>query len=348
MDAAGTNQGWEEGTMRITESTVAMVSQHSFSQRTKLFESTRLWGREGPVELEGDIRWTEQKGDRLELSEEAKKILATIRERNAKTGPEKVQTDEVNESQASDGEGEVFTLSDIDRRKIRLIEQFLAILTGKKVKIKVMDEVRIPKQLPLELPDEGIVAEQDQPRREGWGFEYHRTETYYEREQLSFTAQGQVRTADGKTITFDVQLNMSREFMSSNSVLIKAGDALIDPLVINYDGLAAELTENKFAFDINADGTLENISFLQPGSGFLVLDLNGDGVINDGSELFGPQTGDGFAELAAYDLDGNGWIDEGDEVYVRCTPCQDKYFSFLSEPDNSIRTFFFFGQAAIL
>jgi hypothetical protein len=40
-----------------------------------------------------------------------------------------------------------------------------------------------------------------------------------------------------------------------------------------------------------------------------------DGRVNDGRELFGPITGDGFAELAAYDDDGNNWIDENDGIY---------------------------------
>ena len=50
-------------------------------------------------------------------------------------------------------------------------------------------------------------------------------------------------------------------------------------------------------------------------SAFLALDRNGDGIINNGSELFGPQSGQGFDELAAFDGDGNGWIDEADSVY---------------------------------
>jgi hypothetical protein len=62
---------------------------------------------------------------------------------------------------------------------------------------------------------------------------------------------------------------------------------------------------------------MNQISFVGSGSGFLCLDLNGDGRINDGSELFGPRTGNGFAELAAYDEDGNGWIDEADSIYER-------------------------------
>lgn len=30
-------------------------------------------------------------------------------------------------------------------------------------------------------------------------------------------------------------------------------------------------------------------------------------MINDGNELFGPQTGDGFAQMATHDEDNNGW-----------------------------------------
>ncbi|MEY2633253.1 MAG: hypothetical protein RIR00_1907, partial [Pseudomonadota bacterium] len=44
---------------------------------------------------------------------------------------------------------------------------------------------------------------------------------------------------------------------------------------------------------------------------------NGDGRVNDGRELFGPQSGDGYTELAALDEDKNGWIDEGDSAYSR-------------------------------
>ena len=59
----------------------------------------------------------------------------------------------------------------------------------------------------------------------------------------------------------------------------------------------------------------EYISQLSAGSGYLALDKNGDGEINDGSELFGTASGDGFADLAQYDSDGNGWIDEADEIF---------------------------------
>ena len=48
---------------------------------------------------------------------------------------------------------------------------------------------------------------------------------------------------------------------------------------------------------------------------FLALYKNNDGVINDGNELFGTKSGDGFKDLERYDEDGNGWIDEGDSVF---------------------------------
>ena len=91
----------------------------------------------------------------------------------------------------------------------------------------------------------------------------------------------------------------------------------MDPLVINFGGSSAELTAQKYSFDLNSDGRNENISFVSNGSGFLVLDKNQDGVINNGKEMFGPSTGSGFFELKSYDDDGNNWIDENDSIYNR-------------------------------
>ena len=96
---------------------------------------------------------------------------------------------------------------------------------------------------------------------------------------------------------------------------IRDSAKLKDPLVLNFNGNAAELTTTRFSFDIDSDGQQDQIAFTGPNSGFLALDRNNDGVINNGSELFGPTTGQGFAELAAYDQDGNQWIDENDSIY---------------------------------
>jgi hypothetical protein len=110
---------------------------------------------------------------------------------------------------------------------------------------------------------------------------------------------------------------MSREFAARNEVHFAAGNAAIDPLVINFDGHAPGLTDTKYQFDLDSDGTQDQISFVEEGSGFLALDLNNDGTVNNGKELFGPNTGNGFSELEAYDSDGNDWIDESDPIYQR-------------------------------
>ena len=60
---------------------------------------------------------------------------------------------------------------------------------------------------------------------------------------------------------------------------------------------------------------MEEIATLSSNSAYLALDRNQDGIINNGSELFGPQSGNGFKELAKYDDDGNGFIDASDRIY---------------------------------
>lgn len=138
----------------------------------------------------------------------------------------------------------------------------------------------------------------------------------YEAERTSFATEGKVITASGKEITFNVEVEMSRTFYEKTSTVIDLGAVkLTDPLVINLDTEAASVSDQKFYFDLDADGHEEQISRLDAGSGFLALDRNGDGIINDGSELFGTASGNGFADLAQYDQDGNGWIDEADEIF---------------------------------
>ncbi len=142
--------------------------------------------------------------------------------------------------------------------------------------------------------------------------------TYSENETTNFNAKGSVVTADGREIDFNIGLEMSRSFtQTAGSYIDFTQPVLCDPLVINLDSNISAVSDQKFFFDLDGDGTEEEISQLNSGSGFLALDQNGDGVINDGSELFGTTSGNGFADLAAYDQDGNGWIDEADAIFQR-------------------------------
>lgn len=145
---------------------------------------------------------------------------------------------------------------------------------------------------------------------------YENMYTYEENETTTFSTQGTVRTADGREIGFGIDVTMSRSFYEQYTTkYTRAVPNYLDPLVINLDGNVTNITDQKFFFDLDCDGKEDEISTLGSGSGFLALDKNGDGVINDGSELFGAKSGNGFHELATFDLDGNGWIDEADEIF---------------------------------
>lgn len=147
---------------------------------------------------------------------------------------------------------------------------------------------------------------------------YTQETLHVEREQTAFSTVGTVRTADGREISFNVEVGMSREFQEYfREDLELASFKMCDPLVINLDSNVTGLSDQKFFFDIDGDGEKDEVSGLESGSGYLALDKNGDGTINDGKELFGTASGDGFADLAQYDEDGNGWIDENDSVWSK-------------------------------
>ena len=138
-----------------------------------------------------------------------------------------------------------------------------------------------------------------------------------ESESTTFATKGIVQTADGRSIDFNMEVSMSRAFMQETNLLEVKDYIKTDPLMINLDTNIGSVSDQKFFFDLDSDGKEEQISFAGKGSGFLALDKNGDGKINDGSELFGTSSGDGFKDLAEYDEDGNGWIDEKDSIFNR-------------------------------
>ena len=153
-----------------------------------------------------------------------------------------------------------------------------------------------------------------------WETRFTHTQIQYEGESLAFFSRGKLFTEDGRAIEFDLSLEMERSFLSrtQQELLIQGVRekvTLVDPLMVNLAGGIPGLSNTRFEFDLDKDGENEILHTAAAGSGFLALDLNGDGVINDGGELFGPATGNGFAELGQWDVDGNQWIDENDPVF---------------------------------
>lgn len=290
--------------MKIAESSIVMSSSRLYTENYEKSERLKYWvGDQEPSDSGNGqnsnrtvLTSSEQQGYKLEISEWAKSMISDL-----KTG----EVSEIEEQDLATTKEEL---------KIQMIEKFIETLTGKKIKLKVPQKLEIKENDCPEIQVQNP-AQQGQPRRAGWGLRYDFHERYQESEITKFNADGIIKTADGKEIKISLDVSMSREFMSQTDIHAVAGDAKIDPLVINYSGHSANITQTKYSFDIDSNGDAEQISFAGEGSGFLALDKNGDGKINDGSELFGPQSGNGFEDLAQYDGDNNGWIDENDSIY---------------------------------
>jgi len=161
-------------------------------------------------------------------------------------------------------------------------------------------------------------------------------EKYEEHESLDFSSKGQIKTDKG---CLDINLNfsMSRSFAVENRIDLYT---TFDPLVINLDGEIPDLLSDTFSFDLDNDGESDQISMLGAGSGFLALDKNLDGIINQGSELFGTLTGNGFGELSTYDDDKNNWIDENDSIF-------DKLQIWLKNEDTNEKELVGLGEVGI-
>lgn len=276
--------------MIIANAQISMVAQHEYHEQHSLRETASLWI--GPVEA---------------AAEPVSKPLASVNVDLSKAGSllaryQHAQTLDLN--------------SDLDSRSrlnLMILEAIFEAASGRTLVAKEPKEVT-DEEGPKELHVETSLPSRRFREANANDVVYQRHERYEEHESMQFQAQGVVRTQDGREISFNVDLTMSRDFVQESNLEMRRVQ-MIDPLVINFDGLGAQLSQTKFSFDLDNNGTEEQLAMLKTGSGFLALDRNGDNKINNGSELFGPSTGRGFSELSQYDEDGNQFIDEADSIY---------------------------------
>lgn len=152
-----------------------------------------------------------------------------------------------------------------------------------------------------------------------WEVSFEQYRRIEESEHTSVRASATVTTDAGATHQVHLELDMSRHFVEEHllRVHLAAGGEPVDPLVVTLAPQMAGFGDGVMHFDLDLDGQTNEVRMTAGASAYLVDDHDGDGRITDGSELFGPRTGDGFAELAELDEDGNGWIDAGDAAYHR-------------------------------
>ncbi len=204
----------------------------------------------------------------------------------------------------------------LDSKLLMLID-LLERMFGIKIKVPSLNQRQ--SDTPVLQNSQTIVNNQQQPapQKEGWGLDYHLQQSVTTVQSQQFQATGTIKTTDGKEIKFNMAVSMDSSTTVTNDLRILDGDARIDPLIISFNGNVAEISGERFKFDLNSDGKMENVPIVQDGSGILFLDKNGNGKVDNGKELFGPATGNGMQELSQYDDDKNGWIDENDKVFAK-------------------------------
>lgn len=273
--------------MKIESSSVQLTASHLHIREYSLSERLEVWQDRGSL------------AERADLSPRGRELQ---------------QQDAVTSAAAANPDAEEDQLPP----QLHMIKQLIEYLTGRPIQLLRMASIDAD-QGPAAAAAQGqATAQAAGMRPAGWGVDYQRDEYLHEVQTLAFSAEGHIRTSDGVEFSFRAELLLASEFTQHSSVHMEMGDGTRrkkDPLVINYQAPSAHLKNETLEFDLDADGSRETLHQLGTGSGYLALDRNGDGHINDGSELFGTASGDGFADLAKADGDGNGWIDENDAIY---------------------------------
>jgi hypothetical protein len=280
--------------MRISSSNVVLASAHQLQQSTSRKESLRYWTGERPAATAANSLGSGPPAQAASAARKANTPAASSsRAKGAVTGANDPESDDQLDA------------------SFRILKLLIEKMFGGKFRA-----VALPKPGAADAtPPPPAAAVDAGPPQQGWGMEYKLDEVTREVEQLQFSAAGVVKTADGQEIGFTLGLQVQRANEQERHMDIQAGKAPVDPLILNFDGAAADLSSGTFRFDLQANGQAKDLPLLGGASAFLALDRNHDGQVNNGSELFGPATGQGFSELAKYDSDQNGWIDENDPVF---------------------------------
>ncbi len=146
------------------------------------------------------------------------------------------------------------------------------------------------------------------------------------REETEFRRCGEV--LDPVEDDFDDSGNVCQEIalhqiaQALRNELISKGVCLSSPLIVDLggDGVTLSDPDQGAVFDLFASGDPVATAWPSANDAFVAVDLDGDGVVSDGSELlgehsFGDRFGDGFEALATFDSNRDGQVDAADERF---------------------------------
>ncbi|ACZ12020.1 calcium-binding protein [Sulfurospirillum deleyianum] len=148
----------------------------------------------------------------------------------------------------------------------------------------------------------------------------------------TITIDNYSKDADSLGIHLEDKDDEDEENPNTNNILpeTSAGEGhnenFSSPLVLDLNGNGTTSTfiaQTNTYFDMDGDGFKERISWTESSDGLLTLDLNNDGKVTNGGELFGNNTKlangvnakDGFEALSQYDLNKDNVIDAKDSIY---------------------------------
>jgi hypothetical protein len=190
--------------MIIKSSAIQLNSQHQFLKRSQESESFRSWKTQN------------EPTDRAVLTNKQPMETVNISKAAQTLKPEKQSLDL---SEPPDANDSVTML---------IIKQMIKELTGQDFKLFSPSELTAgTNETAIDTSNVEIATApppENQPPSAGFGLVYEHHSRYQESESASFSATGSIKTQDGKSIEFSVQLNMSRDFLRETNFSIRAGD----------------------------------------------------------------------------------------------------------------------------
>jgi hypothetical protein len=202
--------------VKIANASLQMESAHAEASRREVRESLRAWV--GPRRPDFEGRATPSAVVAVSEAARATEAAESQDVKDATTGTE-------------------------GSPELQLIKSMIEMLTGRRIRVITAEDLDADVEAP-DVPDPNQAPARGNA---GWGVEYDYHESLDEAEQTAFSAQGVMRTTDGREIRFDIAFTMNRAWHEESSASLRAGDARRkDPLVLNFNGSTAELAPPVF------------------------------------------------------------------------------------------------------